>query len=58
MKNLLRLIFIITMGILLTCGECGKKIEPVVEEKPKAEEPKPDPPKPEPEPVVEEPKPV
>ena len=46
MKNILRLIFIITMGILLTGGECGKQPDPAPpEEPPKAEEPKPDPPK-------------
>ena len=55
MKNLLRLIFIITMGIMLTGGLCKTPDPP---EKPEAVEPKPDPPKPEPEPVVEEPKPV
>ena len=43
MKNLLRLIFIITMGILLTGGECGKKVEPVIQEEPPAK--KEDPPK-------------
>jgi len=58
MKNLLRLIFIITMGILLTGGNCGEQPDPAPPEEPPAEEPKPDPPKPEPEPVVEEPKPV
>ena len=41
MKNILRLIFIITMGILLTgLGGCGKEPDPAPPEEPKVEEPK------------------
>jgi peptidoglycan-associated lipoprotein len=65
MKNLLRLIFIITMGILLTGGNCGEQPDPAPPEEPTDSEtkqpdppPKEDPPPPPPEPVVEEPKPV
>ena len=57
MKNLLRLIFIITMGILLTGGNCGQQPDPAPPEEPPAEEPKPDPPKPEPEPDPPKPEP-
>ena len=57
MKNLLRLIFIITMGILLTGGNCGEQPDPAPPEEPPAEEPKPDPPKPEPEPDPPKPEP-
>ena len=39
MKNILRLIFIITMGILLTgLGGCGKEPDPAPPEEPKVEE--------------------
>ncbi|MDP7554573.1 MAG: hypothetical protein QGF31_00130, partial [Nitrospinota bacterium] len=56
MKNLLRLIFIITMGILLTGGDCGKKPDPTPPDKePETQDPPPPPPDPPP-PVVEEPK--
>ena len=55
MKNLLRLIFIITMGILLTGGNCGKQPDPAPTEEPPAEEPPPPPKEPESKPVeVEE----
>ena len=63
MKNILRLIFIITMGILLTgLGGCGKEPDPAPPEEPKVEEPKvePEPEEPEPkepEPVKPEPEP-
>jgi peptidoglycan-associated lipoprotein len=45
MKNLLRLIFIITMGILLTGGNCGEQPDPAPPEEPTDSETKqPDPP--------------
>ena len=53
MKNLLRLIFIITMGILLTGGNCGKQPDPAPTEEPPAEEP-PAPPKEDPPPPPKE----
>ena len=40
MKNILRLILIITMGILLTGGECGKTPSPDPQEEPKVAEEK------------------
>ena len=57
MKNILRLIFIITMGILLTgLGGCGKEPDPAPPEEPKVEEPKVEPVPEEPEPKEPEPK--
>ena len=57
MKNLLRLIFIITMGILLTGGNCGKQPDPAPTEEPPAEEPPPPPKEDPPPPPKEDPPP-
>ena len=56
MKNLLRLIFIITIGILLTGGDCGKSPDPTPPPPPK-EDPPPPPKEEPPPPPKEEPPP-